>query len=77
MSRRPTHASLAGDRYLALRALARTGGRPTAELLQLCALEGFLVRLSRSQRRDRLVLKGGREEEVLAVIRSLVPRRRR
>jgi hypothetical protein len=58
VSRRPTHASLAGDRYLALRALARAAGRPTAELLQLYALEGFLARLSRSPYLDRLVLKG-------------------
>ncbi len=59
MKQRPTHETVAGARYLALRKLARSFGRPTAELLQLHALEGFLVRLTRSPHRDRLVLKGG------------------
>ncbi len=59
MRRRPTHADVAGASYLALRKLAREQGRPTAELLQLYALEGFLARLARSPHRDRLVLKGG------------------
>ena len=59
MKRRPTHATVDGARYLALRALAREGGRPTAELLQLYALEGFLDRMARSPVEDRLVLKGG------------------
>jgi len=42
-----------------LRKLGRQLGRPTAELLQLYALEGFLSRLVHSPHRDRLVLKGG------------------
>jgi predicted nucleotidyltransferase component of viral defense system len=56
---RPTHATTAGKRYLALRKHAKALGRPTAELLQLFALEGFLARLERSEHRRRLVLKGG------------------
>jgi hypothetical protein len=59
VKRPPTHATIEGARYLALRALAQDGGRPTAELLQLYVLEGFLDRLARSSSRDRLVLKGG------------------
>jgi len=59
VKRRPTHATVDGARYLALRALARDGGRPTSELLQLYALEGFLDRMARSPSRERLVLKGG------------------
>lgn len=57
--KRPTHETVAGGRYLALRALGRTQGRPTAELLQLYALEGFLSRLAYSPHQHRLVLKGG------------------
>jgi hypothetical protein len=56
---RPTQETTAGTRYLALRKHARALGRPTAELLQLYALEGFLARLERSEHRSRLVLKGG------------------
>ena len=59
MTNRPTHETVAGSRYLALRKLGRELDRPTAELLQLYALEGFLSRLVRSPHRDRLVLKGG------------------
>lgn len=59
MTDRPTNDTVAGARYLALRRLARDTLRPTAELFQLYALEGFLARLSRSTLRDRLVLKGG------------------
>lgn len=59
MTERPNHNTVAGKRYLALRALARSAGRPTAELLQLYVLEGFLARLERSGQRERLVLKGG------------------
>ena len=55
----PTHETVAGARYLALRALGRTQGRSTAELLQLYALEGFLARLASSPHRERMVLKGG------------------
>lgn len=56
---RPSHADLAGSRYLALQRLARTQRRPTAELLQLYALESFLRRLVSSQHKEGLVLKGG------------------
>ncbi len=59
MKDRPTHETTAGTRYLALRKHAKALGRPTAELLQLYALEGFLARLERSEHRSRLVLKGG------------------
>jgi predicted nucleotidyltransferase component of viral defense system len=56
---KPTHADLAGSRYLALQRLARAQKRATAELLQLYVLESFLRRLIRSQHDERLVLKGG------------------
>jgi predicted nucleotidyltransferase component of viral defense system len=59
VSHQPTRADLGGQRYLALRRLAQQTQRATAELLQLYALEGFVVRLSTSQHRERLVLKGG------------------
>lgn len=59
MSPKPSHATPSGRAYLAVQRLARTTGRATEELLQLYALEGFLVRLAASQYRDRLVLKGG------------------
>lgn len=59
MKGRPAHENTAGTRYLALRKQAKALGRPTAELLQLYALEGFLARLERSEHRPRLVLKGG------------------
>ena len=41
------------------RRLAKTAGRTTAEYLRLYALEGFLLRLAHSPRRNRFVLKGG------------------
>jgi hypothetical protein len=56
---RPTRASVAGRAYLDLQNLARQSGRPTDELHQLYALEGFLARLAASPYADRLVLKGG------------------
>jgi predicted nucleotidyltransferase component of viral defense system len=56
---KPTHADLAGSRYLALQRLARAQKRATAALLQLYVLEGFLRRLTRSRHDERLVLKGG------------------
>lgn len=59
MKPKPTHADLAGSRYLALQRLARTQKRATAEVLQLYVLESFLRRLVRSQHDERLVLKGG------------------
>jgi hypothetical protein len=55
----PTHADLAGSRYLALQRLARSQKRATAELPQLYVLESFLRRLIRSPHDERLVLKGG------------------
>jgi hypothetical protein len=42
-----------------LQNLARRDRRPTDELLQIYALEGFLARLAVSEHADRLVLKGG------------------
>lgn len=56
---RPTRATPAGRAYLALQARARRDGRPTDELLVLYILERFLYRLSISEHRDRLILKGG------------------
>ncbi|HEY5878668.1 MAG TPA: nucleotidyl transferase AbiEii/AbiGii toxin family protein [Nakamurella sp.] len=57
--RRPTRATTAGRAYLDLQNLARRRARPTDELHQLYALEGFLARLAISPHADRLVLKGG------------------
>jgi hypothetical protein len=48
-----------GRAYLDLQNKARREGRPTDELLQLYALEGFLARLAASDRRTQFVLKGG------------------
>ena len=59
MKSKPTHADLAGSRYLALQRLARAQKRTTAELLQLYVLESFLRRLVRSRHGHTLVLKGG------------------
>lgn len=56
---RPTNESVAGRAYLGLRKKAKAVGRPMDEYLRLYALEGFLLRLSRSAHRDRFVLKGG------------------
>jgi hypothetical protein len=56
---RPTRATVAGRTYLDLQNLARRQHRPTDELHQLYALEGFLTRLAASPHADRLVLKGG------------------
>jgi hypothetical protein len=56
---RPTKESVAGRAYLGLRSKAKAAGRPMAEYLRLYALEGFLLRLSRSEHRERFVLKGG------------------
>jgi hypothetical protein len=50
---------VARSRYRALQQRARNDRRPTDELLVLYALEGFLMRLSQSARRDDLILKGG------------------
>lgn len=59
MSAAPTHASVAGRTYLALRKLAREEGRATEEYLRLAALEAFVDRLASSPRSQDLVLKGG------------------
>lgn len=59
MTTRPTRATIDGRTYLDLQNLARRTSRPTDELHQLYALEGFLARLSDSQYAAKLVLKGG------------------
>ncbi|MGW3604362.1 nucleotidyl transferase AbiEii/AbiGii toxin family protein [Micromonospora sp. NPDC005161] len=59
MTARPTRATVGGRAYLDLQNLARRTGRPTDELHQVYALEGFLARLSKSAYADKLVLKGG------------------
>ncbi len=60
MSRpKPTRETPGGRAYLDLRRLAAQRGRPTEELLQLYALEGFLARSAISPRAEQLVLKGG------------------
>ncbi|MCR9248759.1 MAG: nucleotidyl transferase AbiEii/AbiGii toxin family protein [bacterium] len=59
MTKQPTRATAAGRAYLDLRKLARERRRPTAELLQLYALEGFLTRLPQTRHARRFVLKGG------------------
>ena len=56
---RATKQTEAGRRYLDLQRKAKQTGRPTDELIQLYALEGFLDRLARSAHADRFVLKGG------------------
>jgi hypothetical protein len=58
-NRRPTRATVEGRAYLDLQNLARAQHRPTDELHQLYALEGFLDRLVASQHADKFVLKGG------------------
>jgi predicted nucleotidyltransferase component of viral defense system len=62
--------STAGRAYLDLQQMARRRGRPTQELLLTYVLERFLFRLSRSEYRDRLILKGG---ILLAVLGSRRP----
>ncbi len=57
--KRATKETEAGRRYLELQRKARHSGRPTDELIQLYALEGFLDRPARSAYVDRFVLKGG------------------
>ena len=59
MTRRPTKETTAGQRYLDLQREARRTGRPTDELIQLYALEGFLDRLMKSRYSENFVLKGG------------------
>jgi hypothetical protein len=55
----PDRSTTAGTRYLDLRKAASVARRPTDELLQLYALEGFLDRLNTSRHRTSFVLKGG------------------
>lgn len=55
----PTRATAGGRAYRDLQNLARADGRSTEELLALYVLEGFLARLSRCDRSQDLVLKGG------------------
>ncbi|NMO56053.1 nucleotidyl transferase AbiEii/AbiGii toxin family protein [Actinoplanes sp. TBRC 11911] len=59
MTERATRATVAGRAYLDLQNLARRTRRPTDELHQIYALEGFLARLVESAYADRLILKGG------------------
>ena len=59
MSLKPDRSTTAGAAYLDLRKLAAATNRPTDELHQLYALEGFLDRLTRSIHSDEFVLKGG------------------
>ncbi len=59
MKDRPTRQTVDGRAYLDLRSLAKKRRRPTAELLQFYALEGFLTRLQVSPQAHRFVLKGG------------------
>lgn len=59
MTPRPTKDTTAGQRYLDLQREARRTSRPTDELIQLYALEGFLDRLSKSSFAENFVLKGG------------------
>src|SRR6266478_5475812 len=59
MTRRPTKETTAGQCYLALQREGRRTGRPTDELIQLYALEGFLDRLTKSQYAENFVLKRG------------------
>jgi predicted nucleotidyltransferase component of viral defense system len=56
---RPTRETTAGRAYLDLQNLARRRQRPTDELHQLYALEGFLARLTNSPYAENFVLKGG------------------
>jgi hypothetical protein len=58
-ARRPTRDTVDGRAYLDLQNLARRQRRPTDELHQLYAIEGFLARLSGTPLAERLVLKGG------------------
>ena len=55
----PDRSTAAGAAYLDLRKLAKDTRRPTDELHQLYALEGFLHRLTLSVHASSFVLKGG------------------
>ncbi len=54
-----SRSTSAGKAYLDLKSQAKKQGRPTDELLNLYALEGFLDRLSQTAYIENLVLKGG------------------
>jgi hypothetical protein len=69
MTRRPTKETTAGQCYLALQREGRRTGRPTDELIQLYALEGFLDRLTKSQYAENFVLKGGVLQRSMLVAR--------
>jgi hypothetical protein len=55
----PSRDTAGGRRYLDLQRLAGQWRRPTDELLQLYALEGFIERLTRPPLAESFVLKGG------------------
>jgi hypothetical protein len=55
----PDRSTTSGAAYLDLRKLAADTNRPTDELHQLYALEGFLHRLTLSPHHSSFVLKGG------------------
>lgn len=55
----PTRATVEGNAYLQLRAIAKRDGRASDEYLRLYALETFLLRLSASVNNEDFVLKGG------------------
>jgi hypothetical protein len=59
MTPMPSHETKEGRAYLALRQLAKQNGRDTAEYFAFYALEGFLLRLSKSAHARDFVLKGG------------------
>jgi hypothetical protein len=59
VTERPSRATPGGRACLDLRKVASVAGRPTDELLQLYALEGFLDRLRGSPHARCFVLKGG------------------
>lgn len=54
-----SRSTTGGRAYLDLKNEATRQGRPTSELLNLYALEGFLDRLSKTEHVENLVLKGG------------------
>lgn len=66
---RPTRTTVAGRIFLDLQRLARRSLLPTDELLTRYILERFLYRLSQSEFRDKLVLKGGMLLEVFDIRR--------
>ncbi len=59
MSKKPIRQTTDGRAYLDLKNLAASTKRPTDELLQIYALEGFLERLTKPTHVGKFVLKGG------------------